>query len=291
MPPPIRRRFSRSLGHCLKNPDLTEERLRAVVDTTNELLPARLDAIVERVRAGGTEAWHVHDVVTEVESECCTRLPDELRLAVEAEVQKVVAAGAPSDSLRRRIDRIVKAAKLSSCYGSEWATAWSEASEMDGTHVFQGGALFETGDYFEEDDAGKVLWDDDADTFIYVRRFCPDDVRAWRHFLQLGGWNKGDDVHQLFRLFKNYQQKHTVVIPWPGVLKVEVLHPFGIDCRFEDPEVDHAAIAAPDAPTKVWWCRVWTDKTGLKPDKATFYPLLGELVQQRFGWPPRGPPP
>jgi hypothetical protein len=283
-PPCIRHRFSRSLGRCLADPALTEQRLRGVIDATNELLPERLDVIVKRAQACGNPPteWELRHVVAEIEKETCDPLGDELRRHVEEELKKVLARFT-GDEIRRRLDRVAKAAKLSACYGYDWGQARYEASEMDGNHVFQGGMLFETQDYVQEDEHGWPVRDAHGE-FTVIPRFCRMDVHAWRHFLELGGWDTGagDDVHKLFCLFRNYHQKNLVEMPHPGILRVQVLHPWPRWCLFEDAVVDHAEIAKADAPSKVWWCRVWFGRTGLAPHRATYYPLYGDLIRQHF---------
>ena len=177
--PPVRVRFSVSVGRCLRQPGLTLAQLRAAVEATSEPLPSELDEVV-RAAADGPRS------VARAIARITTTVVDD---------DELLGTTDP-----KRLATLLRAAMLAAGSGLPLAFALRYAA-VEG-RVLQGGVL---------------LAADDGDDCHHRGRLCEHDVQAWRRHLGLGGWmvDRDDPLQSACRL--TYQRRHTVEVPELGV--------------------------------------------------------------------------
>jgi hypothetical protein len=196
----VRHRFGNVLVPCLQDLELTERRLRDVVEARSGTPPAGLAALVAVVDDDA-----------------------ELRAAMEHEVGAPLATelwGHVRDAVRDdNAATVVHAAKLCARLGRPWTTARCTARRM--TTYSRPESGIGRSDFLELNPDGFTARRDDDGEPIRIERCCDQDVRAWRALLQTGCRNRGDAVRQLFHLFRGYQKAHTREAPALGVVEID----------------------------------------------------------------------
>lgn len=151
-PPELRARFRRQLIRHLRDPGCTEDKLRATLDALGEPPDERIDEVVTKLESSGLEAAMA---MMEQRWPCVKGFPaaSQLRQVVGTAVGGMVRA-------------VVKATRMcAASSGLEWEATVRDAGLVGRSQVWEAGAIVDAGDGSRE------------------KRFCQEDVEAWRRFL------------------------------------------------------------------------------------------------------------